>query len=375
MRFCTHLTGKTSWFLPFNQGYNGGAGNPPNPKGLKTDYLWKEVLARESLADIIENYAQLIEEETEDANGRKRKTRKQIFPRYHQLRTVRALLRRSQADGVGKRYLIQHSAGSGKSNTIAWLAHQLVELKTATDDTQAQFDSVIVITDRRALDAQIARTIRAYDHVTSIYGHSESAEELRAFLRRGKKIIVTTVQKFPFILDELGDLGDRKFALLIDEAHSSQGGKTTAKMHLALSGQAAAGAEEEEEESVEDKVNALIESRRMLANASYYAFTATPKAKTLELFGERQVVGDTVQFRSPEELTYTTKQAIQEGFILDVIAHYTPVASFYHVAKTVEHDPFVDKAKALKKSGAMWNPTTRPFAARRRSWSITSSSR
>ncbi|WP_333839564.1 type I restriction endonuclease subunit R [Pelomicrobium sp.] len=349
VRFCTHLTGKTSWFLPFNQGYNGGAGNPPNPKGLKTDYLWKEVLARESLADIIENYAQLIEEETEDANGRKRKTRKQIFPRYHQLRTVRALLRRSQADGVGKRYLIQHSAGSGKSNTIAWLAHQLVELKTATDDTQAQFDSVIVITDRRALDAQIARTIRAYDHVTSIYGHSESAEELRAFLRRGKKIIVTTVQKFPFILDELGDLGDRKFALLIDEAHSSQGGKTTAKMHLALSGQAAAGAEEEEEESVEDKVNALIESRRMLANASYYAFTATPKAKTLELFGERQVVGDTVQFRSPEELTYTTKQAIQEGFILDVIAHYTPVASFYHVAKTVEHDPFVDKAKALKK--------------------------
>lgn len=366
VRFCTHLTGKTSWFLPFNQGWNSGAGNPPNPHGLKTDYLWKQVLQKESLANIIENYAQVIEEEEEDASGRKRKTRKQIFPRFHQLRSVRTLLRRSRADGVGKRYLIQHSAGSGKSNTIAWLAHQLVELKTAADGTQAQFDSVIVITDRRALDTQIARTIKAYDHVASIYGHSDSADELRTFLRRGKKIIVTTVQKFPFILDELGNLGDRKFALLIDEAHSSQGGKTTAKMHLALSGkgggQGAAqggdageneeGSEEgeaDEELSVEDKVNALIESRKMLANASYYAFTATPKTRTLELFGERQVVGTEVQYRSPEELTYTTKQAIQEGFILDVIANYTPVSSFYHVAKTIEGDPEVDKVKALKK--------------------------
>ncbi|HYC53728.1 MAG TPA: type I restriction endonuclease, partial [Candidatus Binatia bacterium] len=260
VRFCTHLTGKTSWFLPFNRGWNSGAGNPPNPHGLKTDYLWKQVLVKESLANIIENYAQVVEEEEEDANGRKRKTRKQIFPRYHQLRSVRALLRRSRAHGVGKRYLIQHSAGSGKSNTIAWLAHQLVELKTSADAGQAQFDSVIVITDRRALDTQIARTIKSYDHVASIYGHSESADELRTLLRRGKKIIVTTVQKFPFVLDELGDLGDKKFALLIDEAHSSQGGKTTAKMHLALSGQTAEGGEEEEEESVEDKVNALIES-------------------------------------------------------------------------------------------------------------------
>lgn len=354
VRFCTHLTGKTSWFLPFNQGWNSGAGNPPNPHGLKTDYLWKQVLLKESLANIIENYAQMIEEE-EDAAGRKRKTRKQIFPRFHQLRTVRALLRRSRADGVGKRYLIQHSAGSGKSNTIAWLAHQLVELKLSVNHLVPQFDSVIVITDRRALDTQIARTIKSYDHVASILGHSESAEELRTFLRKGKKIIVTTVQKFPFILDELSDLGTKEFALLIDEAHSSQGGKTTAKMHLALSGRenetGDAGAEGNagEEESVEDKINALIESRKMLANASYYAFTATPKTRTLELFGERQVVGNEVQYRSPEELTYTTKQAIQEGFILDVIANYTPVSSFYHVAKTIEGDPEVDKVKALKK--------------------------
>jgi len=353
VRFCTHLTGKTSWFLPFNRGWNSGAGNPPNPDGLKTDYLWKQVLARDSLANIIENFAQVVEEEIEeeDRQGkkRKRKERKQVFPRFHQLRTVRALLQRARAEGVGKRYLIQHSAGSGKSNTIAWLAHQLVELKTAANPMQAQFDSIIVITDRRALDTQIARTIKGYDHVASVFGHSDSAEELRSFLRKGKKIIVTTVQKFPFVLDELGDLGTKNFALLIDEAHSSQGGKTTAKMHLALSAFGQGDDAEDDEETVEDAVNKLIESRKMLANASYFAFTATPKNKTLELFGERYADGDKVHFRSPEELTYTTKQAIQEGFILDVIANYTPVDSFYHVAKTVEDDPDFDKIRALKK--------------------------
>lgn len=348
VRFCPHLTGKTSWFLPFNQGWNSGAGNPPNPNGLKTDFLWKQVLTRDSLANIIENFTQVVEED--DEKGRKR--RKQVFPRFHQLRTVRALLRRAREDGVGKRYLIQHSAGSGKSNTIAWLAHQLVEVKTAADAMLVLFDSVVVITDRRALDTQIARTIKSYDHVASIFGHSENADELRTFLRKGKKIIVTTVQKFPFILDELGDLGSKKFALLIDEAHSSQGGKTTAKMHMALSGENGPADDAEEgavEETVEDKVNTLIESRKMLPNASYFAFTATPKNRTLELFGERYVEGGEVRYRSPEELIYTTKQAIQEGFILDVIANYTSVDSFYHVAKNVEDDPDFDKVKALKK--------------------------
>jgi len=215
--FCTELKGKASWFLPFNQGWNSGAGNPPNPDGLKTDYLWKQVLTRESLANIIESYAQVVEEEEADASGKKRKKRKQIFPRFHQLRTVRALLRRAHSDGVGKRYLIQHSAGSGKSNTIAWLAHQLVELRRKDDPMTAQFDSIIVITDRRALDTQIARTIKGYDHVAAIFGHSDNAQELREYLRRGKKIIVTTVQKFPFILDELGDLSGKSFALLIDQ--------------------------------------------------------------------------------------------------------------------------------------------------------------
>ena len=344
VRFCTHLTGKTSWFLPFNQGWNSGAGNPPNPHGLKTDYLWKQVLKKESLANIIENFTQVVFEE--DEKGKKR--RKQVFPRFHQLRTVRALLRRTSEDGVGKRYLIQHSAGSGKSNTIAWLAHQFVELKTTSNNMLAQFDSVIVITDRRALDTQIARTIKSYDHVASIFGHSEDAAELRTFLRKGKKIIVTTVQKFPFILDEISDFGNKKFALLIDEAHSSQGGKTTAKMHMALSG-TNSDDDEIKDESVEDIINKLIVSRKMLSNASYFAFTATPKNKTLELFGERYLEGGEVYFRPPEELTYTTKQAIQEGFILDVIANYTSVDSFYHVAKTVEDDPDFDKVKALKK--------------------------
>ena len=344
VRFCTHLSGKNSWFLPFNQGWNSGAGNPPNPNGLKTDYLWKQVLAKTSLANIIENFAQVVEEDDE----RGKRKRKQVFPRFHQLRTVRALLRRCYDEGVGHRYLIQHSAGSGKSNTIAWLAHQLVELKSAKDAGAALFDSVIVITDRRALDTQISRTIKGYDHVAAIFGHSDSADELRGFLRQGKKIIVTTVQKFPFILDELSDLGSKRFALLIDEAHSSQGGKTTAKMHLALS----SGVEDPdaiEEESVEDAINRLIESRKMLSNASYFAFTATPKNRTLALFGERYEEGGVAHFRSPEELTYTTKQAIQEGFIHDVIKNYTPVDSFYRVAKTVEDDPDFDKVRALKK--------------------------
>lgn len=350
--FCTELKGKASWFLPFNQGWNSGAGNPPNHStGIKTDYLWKDVLIKESLANIIESFAQVVEEEEVIANGQRRRKRKQIFPRFHQLRTVRALLRRTRADGVGKRYLIQHSAGSGKSNTIAWLAHQLVELRTDADAMTAQFDSIIVITDRRALDTQITRTIKGYDHVASIFGHSDNAQELREYLHLGKKIIVTTVQKFPFILEELGDLSAKKFALLIDEAHSSQGGKTTARMHEALGGKT----EEEdfEEDATQDAVNAEIEkriqSRKLISNASYFAFTATPKNKTLELFGEKVVVGDKVQFRSPEELTYTTKQAIQEKFILDVVENYTTVNSFYHVAKTVEDDPDFDKIKALKK--------------------------
>ncbi len=337
VRMCTHLKAKDSWFLPFNKGFNDGAGNPPNPNGLKTAYLWEQVLTKPGLTDIIENYAQVVEEK-DDKN---RKKYKQIFPRYHQLDVVRKLLADAQASGVGKRYLIQHSAGSGKSNSIAWLAHQLIGLQK---NGATLFESVIVVTDRRVLDKQIKDTIKQFAQISATVGHAERSGDLRRFLREGKKIIISTVQKFPFILDEIGDEHrGRRFAIIIDEAHSSQGGRTSAKMNIALSENGG----EEEEESYEDQVNRIMEARKMLDNASYFAFTATPKNKTLEIFGDPVPEGDKV--RHKPFLSYTMKQAIQEGFILDVLANYTPVETYYRLMKTVEDDPEFDTAKAKKK--------------------------
>ena len=339
VRFCTHLTGKSSWFLPFNRGWNDGAGNPPNPNGLKTDYLWREVLTRQSLTNILENYAQVVESKDEKT-GRKKKT--QVWPRYHQLDVVRRLLADAGTRGVGQRYLIQHSAGSGKSNSIAWLAHQLIGL---TRDDAPIFDSIIVVTDRRILDKQIRDTIKQYAQVGATLGHAEHSGDLRRFIESGKKIIISTVQKFPFILDEIGnEQRGRRFAIIIDEAHSSQGGRTSAAMAQALS----QAGEEGEEETYEDQINRLMESRKLLPNASYFAFTATPKNKTLEIFGNPDPQADgTVKHHAFH--TYTMKQAIQEGFILDVLAHYTPVDSYYKLAKTVADDPQFDTKKAQKK--------------------------
>jgi type I restriction enzyme, R subunit len=337
VRMCTHLKAKDSWFLPFNQGWNDGAGNPPNEAGIKTDYLWKQILTKAGLTDIIENYAQVVEEK--DAKGRKKQ--KQIFPRYHQLDVVHKLLVAAQASGVGQRYLIQHSAGSGKSNSIAWLAHQLIGLE---DGGAPRFDSVIVVTDRRVLDKQIKDTIKQFAQVSATVGHAEKSGDLRRFLKGGKKIIISTVQKFPFILDEIGDEHrGRKFAIIIDEAHSSQGGRISAKMNIALSEQGGEG----EEEDPEDRINRIMEARKMLANASYFAFTATPKNKTLEIFGEPVPEGDKVKHRPFH--SYTMKQAIQEGFILDVVASYTPVESYYRLMKKVEDDPEFDTKRARKK--------------------------
>ena len=246
VRFCTHLQGKVSWFLPFDRGWNDGAGNPPNPNGLKTDYLWKQVLTRDGLIDIIENYAQIVEPK-DPRSGRKQ--RRQIWPRYHQLDVVRALLADVSDRGAGSRYLIQHSAGSGKSNSIAWLAHQLIGLER---DGVALFDSVVVVTDRRILDQQIRDTIKQFAQVGSIVGHAQQSDDLRTFLQEGKKIVITTVQKFPRILDAIGnEHRQRRFGIIIDEAHSSQGGRTSASVSMAL-GEAGA---EEEEESTEDKIN------------------------------------------------------------------------------------------------------------------------
>ncbi len=349
VRMCTELKGskgmaKDSWFLPFNQGWNDGAGNPPNLYGIKTDYLWRRILTPGGLTDILENYAQIVEVKNEKTGKKKRV---QIFPRYHQLDVVRKLLADAAWFGAGKRYLIQHSAGSGKSNSIAWLAHQLIGLHK---DGAEVFDSIIVITDRRLLDKQIRETIKGFAQVGSIIGAvkegagNSKTEQLSKFLRDGKKLIISTVQTFPFVLDSIGEAHrGKKFAIIIDEAHSSQGGRTAAAMSMALS----EGGAEQEDETTEDKINRIIESRKLLTNASYFAFTATPKNKTLEIFGIAYPVGDEVKHRPFHG--YTMKQAIQEGFILDVLKSYTPVESYYRLAKTVEGDPEFDVKKARKK--------------------------
>ncbi|HEX5736040.1 MAG TPA: type I restriction endonuclease subunit R [Blastocatellia bacterium] len=335
---CPELKGKSSWFLPFNQGWNEGAGNPPNPYGLKTDFLWKRILTPHGLTNILENYAQIIERR-DPKTGRKK--REQIFPRYHQLDIVRRLLADAAWRGAGIRYLIQHSAGSGKSNSIAWLAHQLIGLRSEDKEV---FDSIIVVTDRRILDQQIQTTIKQFAQVGATVGHAEHSGDLRKFLEGGKKIIISTVQKFPEILDKIGDQHrTRRFAIIIDEAHSSQGGRTSAAMSMALSEAGEAG----EEETTEDKINRIMEARKLLPNASYFAFTATPKNKTEEMFGIAYTVGDKVKHQPFH--SYTMKQAIQEGFILDVLKSYTPVNSYYRLVKTIDIDPEFDTKKARKK--------------------------
>jgi len=335
VRMCTELKGKGSWFLPLNQGWNHGAGNPPNPSGLKPDYLWKQMLTPAGLTNILENYAQIVEESNPRTG---KKSRKQVFPRYHQLDVVRRLLADVAANGSGKRYLIQHSAGSGKSNSIAWLAHQLIGLRKAGKPV---FDSIIVITDRRLLDQQIQATIKQFAQVGATVGHAEHSGDLRKFIESGKKIIISTVQKFPFILDEIGtEHHGRTFAILIDEAHSSQGGKTAAAMSEALA---------DPEDTVNDALEKRMKARKMLTNASYFAFTATPKNKTLEMFGEPLPPNAEGKVKHRPFHSYTMKQAIQEGFILDVLKSYTPVDSYYKLVKTVEGDPEFDTKRARKK--------------------------
>lgn len=337
VKFCTKLDGKASWFLPFDKGYNDGAGNPPNPSGIMTDYLWKDILEKYMLAHIIENYAQVVEKVDQET---KKKTYTQIFPRYHQLSAVESLLADVRHNGVGQRYLIQHSAGSGKSNSIAWLAHQLVGLEK---NGKAIIDSVVVVTDRVILDKQIRDTIKQFMQVSSTVAWAEHSDDLRKAINGGKKIIITTVHKFPIILDSIGsEHKGRSFAIIIDEAHSSQSGNMSAKMNIVLSGEVTG-----EEEDFEDKINRLMEGRKMLKNASYFAFTATPKNKTLEMFGIPYQDGDEIKHRPFH--VYTMKQAIQEGFILDVLKYYTPVDSYYRLAKTIEDDPLFDKKKAQKK--------------------------
>lgn len=337
VKFCTKLDGKNSWFLPFDKGYNDGAGNPPNPDGIMTDYLWKKILTKNKLSRIIENYAQVVVEEDPDT---KKKTVKQIFPRYHQLDVVEKLLADVKENGIGKRYLIQHSAGSGKSNSISWLAHQLIELE---QDGHPILDSVLVVTDRRILDKQIRDNIKQFMQVANTVAWAEHSGDLRDAIKDGKRIIITTIEKFPYVVPDIGAKHkNNKFAVIIDEAHSGQSGRNSAQMNLALSGLAS-----EDEMDNEDKINAMMEGRKLLTNASYFAFTATPKNKTLETFGVPYQDGDEIKHRPFH--VYTMKQAIQEGFILDVLKYYTPIASYYKLMKTVQDDPMFDKKRAQKK--------------------------
>lgn len=337
IQFCTKLVGKDSWFLPFNKGYHDGSGNPPNPDGLMTDYLWKDILTQRKLSRIIENYAQVIEEVDEET---KKKSIKQVWPRYHQLDCVEKLLADVRENGVGKRYLIQHSAGSGKSNSIAWLAHQLIGLE---QDGHPMFDSVLVVTDRRILDKQIRHTIRQFMQVKNTVTWAERSDDLRRAIQDGKRIIVSTIEKFPYIISEIGqEHQNSRFAIVIDEAHSGQSGRNSAKMNLVLSGLATG-----DDADNEDKINAMMEGRKLVSSASYFAFTATPKNKTEEMFGLAYEEDGEIKHRPFH--VYTMKQAIQEGFILDVLRNYTTIDSWYKIMKTVEDDPMFDKKRAQKK--------------------------
>ncbi|MDM8541071.1 type I restriction endonuclease [Desulfococcaceae bacterium HSG9] len=367
----THINGKNTFFMPFNKGLNDGAaspqfgaGNPNNPNGLKTAYFWEDIFSKPSLAGIIEKYAQVLTEKDPDTNKTKRKL---IFPRYHQLTAVRLMLDHAKQKGVGSRYLIQHSAGSGKSNSITWLAHQLTGLYDRNDITPL-FDCIVVVTDRTVLDAQIRENIKAFTHVKkvveAITGNASDIKALdpaetsfsktthiRLALENNKRIVICTVQTFPFALEAIQSMPSKNIAFIIDEAHSSQSGQGAASMNALFADRDIALLSEDEEGRIntEDLLNHLIESRKMLKNASYFAFTATPKNKTLETFGCRQSDGQFKAFH-----TYSMKQAIEEGYILDVLQNYTTYQSYYKIrekggGRQIAGDSIYDTQKAYKK--------------------------
>lgn len=337
----TKLTGKSTFFLPFNKGHNLGQGNPPNPNGHKTAYLWEEVFAKDSLANIIQHFVRL------DGTSKDQLSKRTLFfPRYQQMDVVRKLVNHASEFGVGKTYLIQHSAGSGKSNSITWAAYQLIEAYPGSESAsggrgldQPLFDSVIVVTDRRLLDKQLRDNIKEFSEVKNIVAPATKSSELKTALENGKKIIITTIQKFPFIIDGIADLSDKRFAVIIDEAHSSQSGSAHDNMNRAMG-----KSEVEEFEDAQDKIIQAMKSRKMRGNASYLAFTATPKNSTLEKFGECQDDGSFKPFH-----LYSMKQAIEEGFILDVLANYTTYKSYYEIEKSISENPEFDTKKAQKK--------------------------
>lgn len=342
----THLNGTKTRFLPLNKGKFGGAGNPPVPPtqmGYSTSYLWEQIWARDSVLDLIRQFIHEVEEEVD---ARKTGNRFLIFPRYHQLEVVRKLTEDARSRGAGHRYLIQHSAGSGKSFTISWLAHRLSTLHDAED--KRVFDSIVVITDRRVLDRQLQATMKQFEQTLGVVENiDETSRQLKEALESGKTIIVSTLQKFPVIADQIGSLPGQRFAVLVDEAHSSQSGESTKSLKTALAARSLEEAEKEEEkaqtpeEELENTILAEVQKRGRLPNLSMFAFTATPKPKTLEIFGTQRLDGKFESFH-----LYSMRQAIEEGFILDILQNYTTYKSYWRLLKKIQDDPHYDKSKA-----------------------------
>ena len=343
----TKLEKDKTIFLPFNKGDKNSAGNPSNPNGHKTAYIWEEIFSKASLADILQHFVRLDGKDTD-----KLESRNLYFPRYHQLDVVRKIIDDVSQNGVGKTYLIQHSAGSGKSNSITWCAYRLIEAYSAKDSMSERpiFDSVIVVTDRKILDKQLRENIANFSEVKNIIAPAFSSAELKSNLENGKKIIISTIQKFPFIVEGIGDLSDKKFAIIIDEAHSSQSGTAHQKMNEAMGKK-----EFDNYMDAQDMVLEIIKSRKLKNNASYFAFTATPKNSTLEKFGTKQDDGSFAPFH-----LYSMKQAIEEGFILDVLSNYTTYKSYYEIVKSIDDNPYfrTDKAQKRLRGFVEKNPST-----------------
>ena len=335
----TRLEGNRTHFLPFNQGDSSAAGNPANPNGYASAYLWEDVLSRDSVLDLVGNFIHLA---VEDRQGNRRETL--IFPRYHQRDAVRKLAADVHNQGTGQHYLIQHSAGSGKSNTIAWLAHRLAFLHNANN--QRVFDSVIVITDRRVLDRQLQNTIRQFEQTPGVVTViDKNSDQLVEALKGGASIIVCTLQKFPFVVKKVEQLTGRQFAIIVDEAHSSQSGEASKSLKEVLQVQSLEEAELADSETAptgEDLINQSLEARQRQANLSFFAFTATPKQKTLELFGVQHLDGSFQPFH-----LYTMRQAIEEGFILDVLQNYTTFDTYFNLLKVAADDPRYEKGQAV----------------------------
>jgi len=343
--YTTRLNGRDSIFMPFNRGYTLGAGNPPAWKGFSTAYLWEQIWSRDSLLNLIQYFVH--ESEKEDEDGRKTGEWNLIFPRYHQLDAVRRIIRHARDRGAGQHYLIEHSAGSGKSNSIAWLAHQLSVLHNAQD--QRVFDSVVVITDRRILDRQLQNTVRAFEQTLgTVETITENSQQLKKALEEGKNIVVTTLQKFPVISHQAQSLPGKHFAVIIDEAHSSQSGEAARHLNTVLAAGSLEEAEHldaagEEQDDIEERIVKEVKSRGHLPNVSYFAFTATPKAKTLELFGTSNKDGEYEPFS-----LYSMKQAIEEHFIMDVLQNYTTYQAYWNLLKKIKDDPAFDRQKATR---------------------------